>query len=129
GRPRRAIALERLAVQAALGEDVAQQHRGGALRRAPGGGPAQLGRGEVEQALGDVVAREVQGIAGDALAGGRGRRRQLGEQLVERRRIERELARELVTAHLGGELGRDRDGGVLVLQVDRERKLLRHVER
>ena len=36
---------------------------------------------------------------------------------------------ELVAAHLGRELGRDRDRGILVLQVDRERELLRHVER
>ena len=48
GRP---VALERLAVEPALGEDVAQEHRGGAVRRAARGGPAQLGGGQVEQAL------------------------------------------------------------------------------
>ena len=131
GRPGRPVALERLAVEPALGEDVAQEHGGGGVRRAARGGPAQLGRAP-GRAIPSRCSRGRGRARRPATACGRGRRRvgrELGEELVQRRRIERELARELVAAHLGGQLGRDRDRRILVLEVDRERELLGDVER
>ena len=79
--------------------------------------------------LRDVVAREVERIVGAAATGRRRGGRELVEEPVQRRWIERELARELSPPDLGGQLGRDRDGRILVLQVDRERELLGDVER
>ena len=93
GGARRAVPLERLAVETALGENVAQQDRVAPRGRAARRGPAQLGRGEIEQPLRDVVARQVERVARRAVAAPPGRRGcELGEELVERRRIERELA-------------------------------------
>ena len=56
------VALQRLAVEPALGEDVAQEHRRRRLGRAARGGAGDLGQGEVEQPLADVVPREVERV-------------------------------------------------------------------
>ena len=130
GRPGLAVALEGFAIEAALGEDVAQEHRGRAARRASAAGPAQLRHGQVEQPLRDVVAGQVQRVARrgrlDTCRRGRG---ELLEQLIEHRRVEAELARQVLARALGRELRGDGDGGILVLQIDREGELLGHVER
>ena len=52
-------------------------------------------------------------------------RRELGEQRVERLRVEREVLDDSVGALRAAEIGRDREVGILVLEVDRQLELLR----
>src|SRR5215203_5435500 len=56
-------------------------------------------------------------------------RRQLLEQLIECGRVEAELSSQHISTRIGNELGRNGNRRIFVLQVDSERKLLRHIER
>ena len=99
-----AVALQRLAVEPPLGEDVAQQHRRRRARRAARGGARDLGQREIEQTLGDVVAGQVERIARAAAGAALDRRGQLLEQPVEHRGVELELSGQLLAARFGTEL-------------------------
>ncbi len=116
-------------MQSASRVDLAQQRlRLGATGTAPLR-PCHLGGGQLEQALAQVVARQREGILDPRRHHRRLGRGQFLEEVVERAGIEGELAAQRLEPHFGRDVGRDRDRRVLVLQVDRERELLRHVVR
>jgi hypothetical protein len=125
-----AIALQRFAVQAALGVELGDEGRGVAAVGAALDRPHRLGRGEIEQALADVVAGERELVVGGPRGRGGGfGRRQLLEDVVEQPLIEREVLPQGFGCYVGGDLRHHADRRVFVLQVDRERELLRHVVR
>src|SRR5207244_8538880 len=88
-----AVALERLTVQAALREDVPEQHACFRPTRAPLHGTHGLGGGDVHQAFAHVIARQgervVRGLAGRRLGGGRGS--ELLEDVVQQALVEVEV--------------------------------------
>src|SRR5437763_1215047 len=121
-----AVALERLAVQAALREDIAEQHARLRAARTPLHGAHGLGGRDVHQPLADVIARQgervVRGLAGWRLGGG-GRGRELLEDVVEQALVEVEVLAERLRRHVGRNLGGDPDRALLVLEVDRQANL------
>ena len=54
---------------------------------------------------------------------------QLGEELIQCRRVESEFTSELFAANVRREVRRDRDRRVFVLEIDGERELLRDIQR
>ncbi len=134
-RARLAVAFQRLPVQAAAGIAVADQRGGLAPVRAALHGAHRLRHGEVHHSLAHVVARQGQRIVrplgqagGRGLGGGRGRL-QLLEDVVEQPLVEREVAAQALGRDVGRDLRHDADCDRLVLQIDRQRELLRHVIR
>src|SRR5438046_1814070 len=121
-----AVALERLAVQAALREDVPKQHARVRAARAPLHGAHRLGSRDVHQALAHVVARQgqgvVRGLAGRRLRGGQGG--ELLEDVVQEALVEVEVFADRLRRHVGGNFRSDADRALLVLEVDRGGDLL-----
>ncbi len=133
-RARLAIALQRFAVQAAARIDVAEQCGSLSAVRAALHGPHRFGDREVHHPLVRVVARQRQRIV-LRLFGEPGRRgllrrcgrRQLLKDVVQQALIERKLAAQILRLHVGRDFRHDADRDGLVLEIDRERELLRHV--
>ena len=119
-------------MQAAPRVDVAQQRRRVPAVRPALHGAHRFGDGEVHHPLAHVVTRQSERIVhlprearGCGLLGGR--RLQLLEDVVEQALVERELAAKVFGRDVGRDFGDDPDRHRLVLEIDRERELLRHV--
>ena len=114
-------------MQAPLREDVAQQHAGVGAAGTPLHGAHRLRRGDIQQALAHVIARQREGIVGGLggwrLRGGN-RRRQVLKDVVEQPLVEGEVLADRLGRHVRRNLGRDADRALLVLQVDGEGELL-----
>ena len=125
-----AKAVQRLAEETALRENLAEQRGAARSRGTAAQGAVHLGDRGVEEPLAEQVTREGEGIFA------RTRRRrsrllgdQLSEQIVEQLRIEREALAGGLGAGRGRQGRRHRKQRLLELELDGEREVLRHVER
>ena len=130
-RARLAVALQRLAVQTPLREDVPEEHGRIGAAGAPLHRAHRLRRCDVHQPLAHVVARQCQRVFGclPRRRLGGGGRRELLEDVVQQPLIEIEVLADRLGRHVRRNLGGDPDRGLLVLEVDREREFLRDVVR
>ncbi len=122
-------AIQRFPVQAATRIDLAEERRRPRRLGATGQRALHLDGGMLQEAFGDVIGRQRQGVLrrnrrGSALGGIK-----LLEDAVQQTLIEMELAAHLVRRHVGGDLRDDGDLRVFVLEIDGQRVLLRDVER